>query len=130
MSSPRRKRMELKFDTDPIIDASLDNIKEAMGSWDMETVSVSSKNDGEVVIVEARVSNGKFGAVTFDNYVELAFDLHACESIDKNTKWVIYVDNVGATIKSKTRIIADDNFDIDDTTKIAKFIKKHISYIY
>jgi len=121
--------MELKFDTEPMIDSSLDNIKEAMGSWDMDTISVSSKNDGYVVVVAVSVSDGKVDAVTSDCDVELAFDVHTCESADKNTRWLIYVDSVDVKIKHGTRIIADDSFDIDDTKKIAKFIKEHIIFI-
>lgn len=120
------KLMELKFDTEPLIDSALDNIKESMGRWDMETVSVSSKNDGNVVVVRVRVADGKVDAVTFDCDVELAFDVHTCESAEKNTRWLIYVDSVDVSIKFESRIIADDNFDIDDTTQIADFIKEHI----
>jgi hypothetical protein len=121
--------MELKFDTEPLIDSALDNIKEAMGSWDMNTISVSSKNDGNVVVVAVSVADGKVDAVTSDCDVELAFDVHTCESHDKNTRWFIYVDSVDVSIKHGSRIIADDSFDIDDTKKIAKFIKKHIIFI-
>lgn len=111
--------MELKFETDPRIVSALDKIKDAMGSWDMETVSVSSKNDGSVAIVAVRVADGKVD-------VELAFDVHTCEIRDKNTRWLIYEDSVDVSIKHESRIIADDTFDIDDTTKIAEFIKEHI----
>ena len=125
----RGKLMELKFDTEPLIDSALDNIKEAMGSWDMDTISVSSKNDGYVVVVAVSVSDGKVDAVTSDCDVELAFDVHTCESAGKNTRWLIYVDSVDVKIKHGTRIIADGNFDIDDTTAIAEFIKEHIIFI-
>jgi hypothetical protein len=121
--------MELKFDTEPLIDSALDNIKEAMGSWDMDTISVSSKNDGYVVVVAVSVSDGKVDAVTSDCDVELAFDVHTCESPGKNTRWLIYVDSVDVNIKHGTLIIADGNFDIDDTTAIAEFIKEHIIFI-
>ena len=125
----RGKLMELKFDTEPLIDSALDNIKEAMGSWDMDTISVSSKNDGYVVVVAVSVSDGKVDAVTSDCDVELAFDVHTCESGETNTRWLIYVDNVDVSIKHERRIIADERFYIDETKKIADFIKKHIIFI-
>ena len=118
--------MELKFDTEPLIDSALDNIKEAMGRWDMNTISVSSKNDGYVIVVAVSVADGKVDATTFACDVELAFDVHTCESHDKNTRWFIYVDSVDVSIKHENRIIADDSFDIDDTKKVVSFIKKHI----
>lgn len=123
--------MELKFDIDPLIDSSLDNIKEAMGSWDMSKVSLSSNTYGygDVVVVSVRVADGKVDAVTSDCDVELAFELHTCESEDKNTRWLIYVDSVDVSIKHERRIIADDRFDIDETKKIATFIKKHIIFL-
>ena len=49
--------MELKFDTEPLIDSALDNIKEAMGSWDMDTLSVSSKHDGYAAALAVSVSD-------------------------------------------------------------------------
>ena len=121
--------MELKFDTEPLIDSALDKIKEAMGSWDMDTISVSSKNDGYVVVVAVSVSDGKVDAVTSDCDVELAFELHTCESGVTNTRWLIYVDSVDVSIKHERRIIADEQFYIDETKKIATFIKEHIIFI-
>ena len=66
--------MELKFDIDPMIDSAIDNIKDAMGSWDMNSVRVE------------------------------------------------------VSIKHESRIIAYERFYIDETKKIADFIKKHIIF--
>ena len=121
--------MELKFDIDPLIDSAIDNIKDAMGSWDMNSVNVSSNTDGDVVVVSVRVADGKVDAITSDCDVELAFELHTCESGEKNTRWLIYVDSVDVSIKHERRIIAYERFDIDETKKIADFIKKHIIFI-
>ena len=123
--------MELKFDIDPMIDSAIDNIKDAMGSWDMNSVSVvsvSSHTYGDVVVVSARVADGKVDAITSDCDVELAFELHTCESGEKNTRWLIYVDSVEVSIKHERRIIAYERFYIDETKKIADFIKKHIIF--
>ena len=120
--------MEIKFDIDPMIDSAIDNIKDAMGSWDMNSVSVvsvSSNTDGDVVVVSVRVADGKVDAITSDCDVELAFELHTCE---KNTRWLIYVDSVEVSIKHERRIIAYERFYIDETKKIADFIKKHIIF--
>ena len=123
--------MDFKFDLDPLIESALDNIKESMGSWDISSVSVLHKKSvyGDVVVVAVRVADGKVDAVTSDCDVELAFEVHTCESADKNTRWLIYVDSVDVSIKHGSRIIADDRFDIDETKKIATFIKEHIIFI-
>lgn len=118
--------MKIEFDTEEMIDAAIGNIKAAMGRWAMETVSFSSKKDGYVVMVAVKVSDGQVDAVTFGSEVILAFEIHTCESLGKNTRWLIYVDNVDVTIKHDSRIIAEEGFDIDYTNAIANFIKKHI----
>lgn len=118
--------MTIEFDTEEMVDSAINSIKEALGSWDMNVVCTSAEKDGYRVRVSTEVADGKVDATTFKYGVELDFEIHTCESSDKATRWLIYVDSVDVIIKDGSTMVDEEHFDIDDVKMIADFIKKHL----